>query len=160
MMAVPNPTPHNWEGHITHPAFGQGCLCFRPRQIRAEALQAEEAELLVKMFIFEAIAAVSPDLVLLSSALRLPLRPERGESCNVPSPPWIYRRLHLATWLKCIPMRSPMARTPNPWAANSTTRALCANPCGVLWARINCCNCSFSTALNANFPLCLGIQNI
>src|SRR6516164_9957540 len=93
-----------------------------------------------------------------SSALRLPLRPERGESCSAPSPPWIYRRLHLATWLKCIPTRSPMARTPNPWAANSTTRALCATPCGVLWARINCCNFSFSAEFNTSFPLCLGIQ--
>ena len=71
-----------------------------------------------------------------------------------------FRALHLATWLKCIPTRSPMARTPNPWAANYTTRALCAIPCGIFWARINCCNFSFSAELNTSFPLCLGIQNI
>src|SRR5271169_3639214 len=30
-----------------------------------------------------------------TSVLRLPLRPERGSSCSAPSPPLIYRRLHL-----------------------------------------------------------------
>lgn len=93
-----------------------------------------------------------------SSVLRRLLRPERGSSCSAPSPPLRYRLRHLATWLRCIPTCRPMARTPIPLAANCTTRARCANPCGVLWARINCCNCSLSAALNTNFPRCFGIQ--
>jgi hypothetical protein len=31
------------------------------------------------------------------------------------------------------------------------------NPCGVLWTRINCCNCASSAELNTNFPRRLGI---
>jgi hypothetical protein len=36
--------------------------------------------------------------------------PERGRSCNAPASE--IRRFHFPTWLKCVPTRSPMARTP------------------------------------------------
>ena len=45
---------------------GQGCLCFRPRQISAEAFQAEQAQLLVEVLILEAFAALSLDLMLVT----------------------------------------------------------------------------------------------
>jgi hypothetical protein len=69
-----------------------------------------------------------------SPVLRLPLRPERGPILQRPKPTSGYiAPLHLATWLKCIPTRSPIARTPNPWAANSTTQSSLCQP---LWGAL------------------------
>jgi hypothetical protein len=51
-----------------------------------------------------------------------------------------------------------LSDTPIPWAANCTIRPLCANPCGVLWARSNCRSCSFSAELNTSFPRCVDIE--
>ena|SRR6516165_826802 len=62
----PDPAHQTGRADLPHPAFGQGYLCFRPRQVSAEAFQAEQAELLVKILIAEAIAALSLDLVLVT----------------------------------------------------------------------------------------------
>ena len=66
MLPFPDLAHQTGWADFPHPAFGQGGLCFRPRQTSAEALQADQAELLVEVLILEAIAAVSLDFVLVT----------------------------------------------------------------------------------------------
>jgi hypothetical protein len=52
----PDPAHQTGRAVFPHPAFGQGLYSVCPRQISAEALQSEQAKLLVEVLVPEAIA--------------------------------------------------------------------------------------------------------
>ena len=65
---VPFPDPAHQTGCaiLPRPAFGQGCLCFRPRQVSRRASQTEQAQAFLQILVTEALVARGVQLMLLA----------------------------------------------------------------------------------------------
>ena len=65
---VPFPDPAHQTGcaNLPRPAFGQGCLCFRPRQVSPGTSQTEQAQAFLQILVAEALVARGVQLMLLA----------------------------------------------------------------------------------------------
>jgi hypothetical protein len=66
MSPVPDPAHQTGRAVFLHPAFGQGFLCFRPRQVIGGASQTVQAQLLLQILVAEALLARIVQLMLLA----------------------------------------------------------------------------------------------
>src|SRR5215471_18985811 len=66
MVPFPDPAHQTGCAVVPRPAFGQGGLCFRPRQVSRRAGQTEQTQVLLQILVAEALLARIVQLVFLA----------------------------------------------------------------------------------------------
>ena len=66
MSLFPDPAHQTGCAILPRPAFGQGCLCFRPRQVSGGLSQTKQSHVLLQILVAEVLVARVVQLMLLA----------------------------------------------------------------------------------------------